>query len=272
MSIALVVHGGAGAAPRDELPERAAAVARALAAGWQEIGAGALAAATAAVRWMEDEPILNAGLGACLNRDGAAELDAGVMAGATLSAGAVGAVQDVRHPVDLAHRVMEDGRHVLLVAGGASQFAREAGLEMCENSLFVTPRARERWRARLSDTVGAVAADGEGHVAVAVSTGGVEGKLPGRVGDSPIPGAGFYADDRLGAACGTGRGEDFMRISICRQAVHLLAGSSAQAAADAAIGQLVEIGGMGGVIVVSPAGEVGVAFNTKSMAWAKQVG
>ncbi|TME50895.1 MAG: isoaspartyl peptidase/L-asparaginase, partial [Chloroflexi bacterium] len=127
---ALVVHGGAGPAPAAERPRRQAAVERALELGWAEIGKGALAAAVAAVRQMEDEPLLNAGIGACLNADGEVELDAGVMEGGSLRAGGVACVRDVRHPVDLAMEVMRDGRHVLLSGSGASRFARDHGVEM----------------------------------------------------------------------------------------------------------------------------------------------
>ena len=271
MPIALVVHGGAGVHAAGDLAEREAAVSRGLDAGWLRIRAGALAAAVAAVEWLEDEPSLNAGVGACLNMAGEPELDAGVMDGATLRAAGVGAVRDVRHPVDLALRVMEDGRHVLLVAEGASLFARASGLETCDPSTFVTERRRAGLTEALSDTVGAVALDAAGHIAVAVSTGGTAGKLPGRVGDSPVPGAGYYADDARGAACGTGRGEDFLRLSICRQAVMLLEGASAQEAAEETIRRLTAAGGRGGVILVDRRGGVGAAFNTQAMPWAHRV-
>jgi len=267
----LIVHGGAGDPPEREHAERRAAVDRALDAGWTAMGQGPLAAVLAAVRHLEDEPLLNAGLGASLNRDGDAELDAGVMEGTTLRAGAVGAVRDVRHPVDLAHAVMEDGRHVLLVGPGASGFARERGIETCDPGLFVTERQRRRLGGG-SDTVGAVARDDDGRTAVAVSTGGMPGKLPGRLGDSPLAGAGFYADDRLGAACGTGVGEGFMRLCLCHLAVLLLARDlSAEQAARAAIGHLAShVDGSGGVIMIDGAGRTAAAHNTPFMAWAQR--
>ncbi|HEV2064962.1 MAG TPA: isoaspartyl peptidase/L-asparaginase, partial [Thermoanaerobaculia bacterium] len=203
---AMIVHGGAGPIPKGESPLRQAAVERARDAGWSEIGNGALAAVTAAVRLMEDEPLLNAGIGACLNKDGVVELDAGVMEGAELRAGGVAGLKDVRHPIDLAIAVMRDGRHVLLAGDGASRFAREHGIEMCDPAIFITDRKRQELLEG-ADTVGAVARDADGRLAVGVSTGGINGKLPGRIGDSPIPGAGFYADDLFGAVCGTGQGE-----------------------------------------------------------------
>ena len=179
---ALIVHGGAGPVPESELADRQAAVERALEVGWERIGGGALEAAVAAVRHMEDEPLLNAGIGACLNADGVVELDAGVMDGRDRSAGGVACLRDVRHPIDLALAVMRDGRHVLLAAEGASRFAREQGVEMADPSIFITDRKRQEL-SQGADTVGAVARDDGGHIAVAVSTGGRTGKLAGRIGD-----------------------------------------------------------------------------------------
>lgn len=269
---ALVVHGGAGNPAAHEHADRDAAVCRALAAGWDRIGDGALESVVAAVRHLEDEPSLNAGIGACRNRDGEIELDAGVMDGTDLRVGAVGAVRDVRHPVDLARAVMEDGRHVLLVAGGASRFAREHGVEMADPTVFMTDRQRRNWEALDADTVGAVARDREGRTAVAVSTGGVTGKLPGRLGDSPLAGAGFYADDRAGAVCGTGQGEGFIRLALARLAVvELEHGMGASEVAQGAVRHLAQRVGMtGGVILVSARGEIGAAHNTPYMAWASQ--
>jgi L-asparaginase / beta-aspartyl-peptidase len=270
----LIVHGGAGAPSQAEHAGRQAAVERALDAGWAAMSSGVLGAVQAAVRHLEDEPLLNAGIGASLNLDGDVELDAGLMEGSTLRAGAVGAVRDVRHPIDLARAVMEDGRHVLLVGAGASRFARERGVETCDPSLFVTERQHANWSARVSDTVGAVARDDDGRTAVAVSTGGMPGKWPGRLGDSPLPGAGFYADDHFGAACGTGVGEGFMRLSLCHLAVLMLGrGQTAEQTARAMIGHLSShVGGSGGVILVDAAGRVGAAHSTPFMAWAHRTG
>lgn len=276
---ALVVHGGAGAPGADEYEVRQAAVERALETGWAEIEAGALAAVVAAVRHMEDEPILNAGVGACFNLDGDVELDAGVMEGNGLRAGAVGAVRDIRHPVEAALRLMENGRHVILVAEGASRWARHAGLEIVSNDVFKTERQRRNLDTLLAgrregDTVGAVAVDADGHTAVAVSTGGVYGKLPGRIGDSPVPGAGFYANDRAGAVCATGQGEGFLRTVLCHLAtVELQHGMKGQEVADGAIAYLARrVGGSGGVILVTKDGEVAAAKNTPFMAWASRSG
>jgi len=268
---ALIVHGGAGDRPVAERPPTQAAVEAALEAGWAVIVGGALAAAVAAVRLMEDAPLLNAGLGACLNADGVAELDAAVMLGDGLRAGAVGAVRDVRHPVDLAREVMEEGRHVLLVGEGASRFAAERGVERCDPEVFVAAR-RAGEAAPSGDTVGAVARDSGGGLAVAVSTGGLAGKRPGRIGDSPLVGAGLYADADAGAACATGVGEGFIRTVLCHRAVERLASGAAAAVAEECLELLARrAGGRGGLIVLGREGAPAAAWNTPHMAWAMRV-
>jgi beta-aspartyl-peptidase (threonine type) len=183
-------------------------------------------------------------------------------------------VRDVRHPIDLARAIMDDGRHVLLVGGGASRFARERGVETCDPSVFMTERQHRNWRTGDSDTVGAVALDDSGRTAVAVSTGGMPGKRPGRLGDSPVPGAGFYADDTFGVACGTGLGEAFMRLCLCHLAVLLMGRDmDAERAARAVIGHLhSHVGGSGGVILIDAAGRPAAAHNTPFMAWAQRTG
>jgi L-asparaginase / beta-aspartyl-peptidase len=218
---------------------------------------------------MEDEPLLNAGIGACLNSDGEVELDAGVMEGTTIRAGGAACLRDVRHPIDLAVAVMKDGRHVLLAAHGASRFARQHGLEMADPSIFITDRKRQRL-LQGADTVGAVARDSDGHIAVAVSTGGRTGKLPGRIGDSPIAGAGFYADDRFGGVVGTGLGEAFIRLGLARlMVVELQHGMDAASVAQGAIDHLQKtLQAPGGVIVIGREGSPQAAFNTPAMPFA----
>jgi beta-aspartyl-peptidase (threonine type) len=268
---ALIVHGGAGRVPVAERSQRQAAVERALAAGWALMSEGALGAVVAAVRQLEDEPLLNAGIGACLNLEGDIELDAGVMEGAELRAGGVGAVRDVRHPIDLAVEVMRDGRHVLLVGDGASRFARSRGVETCDPALFIIDRERQQHGAEgPGDTVGAVARDSEGHFAVAVSTGGIHNKWPGRIGDSPIPGAGMFADDRYGAVCGTGQGEAFMRLALSRlMVIELEHGMEPAAVANGAVALLgTAMHAVGGVILIGKEGSPQAAFNTPAMPWA----
>jgi beta-aspartyl-peptidase (threonine type) len=262
----LIVHGGAGPVPEAERALRQAAVERARDAAWSEIGDGALAAVVAAVRLMEDEPFLNAGIGACLNADGVVELDAGVMVGADLRAGGVAGLKDVRHPIDLAVAIMLDGRHVLLAGDGASRFAREHEIEMADPAIFITDRKRQEL-LHGADTVGAVARDADGRFAVAVSTGGINGKLPGRIGDSPIPGAGFYADDRFGAVCGTGHGEAFIRLGLARlMMVELQHGMDAATVARGAVAWLAKaLRSTGGVIVIAREGAPTTSFNTPAM-------
>jgi beta-aspartyl-peptidase (threonine type) len=257
----------------EERPERQAAVERALDAGWKQFRLGALHAVLAAVRRLEDEPSLNAAVGACLNRDGEIELDAGVMEGTRLRVGAVGAVKDIRHPVDLAHEVMKDGQHVLLCGEGASRFARERGVETCDPVLFMTDRQLRNWWEG-SDTVGAVALDDQGHTAVAVSTGGIYRKWPGRIGDSPLVGAGFYADDGMGVACGTGVGEGFMRLCLCHLAVLEMGnGMASTEVAQKAVQHLASrVDGSGGLIMIDSSGRPAAAWNSQFMAWSQRIG
>jgi len=266
----LAVHGGAGAWSEELRPLAMEGIERALDAGLGAFGGGPLEACLAAVRFLEDDPIFNAGIGAALNSDGFVELDAGVMEGRDLRAGAVAAVRDIRHPVDLARAVMEDGRHVLLVAEGASRFADQAGVEKADPALFIVERRRrqhERWQRGEGDTVGAVAFE-DGHVAAAVSTGGYTGKLPGRVGDSPIVGAGFYADDERGAAVCTGTGEGFIRLVIAKLAVDgMESASGAESGARALELLSSRVDGKGGLITVDRHGFAAGGFNTDWMPW-----
>ena len=264
----LVVHGGAGRLDRRaRRAEIDAALERALGAGFDAAGGGALDAAVAAVQVLEDDPLFNAGTGAVLTATGGVELDAAVMVAAGLRTGAVAGVTDFANPVELARAVMEDGRHVLLSGAGASRFGIDCGLAPIDPARLVG--ATRRQDGSLGGTVGAVCRDDRGALAVAVSTGGTAGKLPGRVGDSALCGAGFYAD-LAGAACATGHGEDFVRLVGCRRAVELLAGGmDAQTAADRLIEELeARVNGLGGIIVVDSAGRPGVAHNAPYMSWA----
>jgi beta-aspartyl-peptidase (threonine type) len=191
------------------------------------------------------------------------------MEGSSLRAAGVACLRDIRHPIDLAMAVMNDGRHVLLAADGASRFAHERGIEQTDPSIFITDRKRQELMAG-ADTVGAVARDPEGRLAVAVSTGGIKGKLPGRIGDSPIPGAGFYADDRFGAVCGTGQGEAFIRLGLARLiVVELEHGMDPAAVAKGAIEHLSKgLQALGGVIIIGRDGPPEAAFNTTAMPFA----
>ena len=268
----LVVHGGAGAPSREDWDARQRAVERALDDGWQAIGQGVVAAVLAATHRLEDEPCLNAAIGASLNADGEVELDAGLMLG-DLRCGAVACVCDLRHPIDGAQAVLEDGRHALLVGEGASRLAASRGVARCAPSTFRLPGGQpvDPPEGGGGDTVGVVARDDAGRIAVAVSTGGYSGKLPGRVGDSPLVGCGFYADDGLGGVCATGHGEGFMRLVLSHWTAMLLADRTAEAAARAAIERLgSRIGGSGGLIVIDRNGGIGAAWNTPFMPWAQR--
>lgn len=282
----LVIHGGAGIIERSRVTaaqEAAirAALHRALEAGSAVLadGGAALDAVEAAVRVLEDDSHFNAGHGAVLTYEGTHELDAAIMDGATRAAGAVAGVTATRSPVALARAVMEESPHVFLAGKGADTFSHEQGLEQVGQDWFGTPERRrqlDELKANQSGwfdvdmkygTVGAVALDAAGHVAAATSTGGVTGKRWGRVGDSPMIGAGTYADDRVCAVSATGSGETFIRVAAGHEigARMRLGGEDARAAADAVMAEVRALGGTGGVIVVSPQGEALWSFTTPGM-------
>ncbi|TML78553.1 MAG: isoaspartyl peptidase/L-asparaginase [Actinobacteria bacterium] len=230
---ALAVHGGAGGRlPSDQGPYHEA-LAAALDAGWEALaGGGALDAVEAAVAVLEDAPFFNAGRGSVLTAAGAVEMDAGIAYGPELRTGAVACVTRVRNPVRLARAVMERTPHVLLAGRGAEALAVELNLELMKPSWFVTARQRERFEA---GTVGAVARDSSGALAAATSTGGTRAQLPGRVGDSPLIGAGLYVDDAAGAAGATGVGEEALRVVGSFVIVEAMrAGANVQAACEEA--------------------------------------
>lgn len=269
-----MVHGGAGSLPEDADGVRAA-LTEALAAGHAALdgGGGALDAVQAAVEVLEDDPRFNAGRGAVLNADGVVELDASVMDGETLAAGAVAAVRTVRHPVALARAVVEHTPHVLLAADGAERLADARGLRREDPAWFVTERQRERWASDAA-TVGAVALDAQGHLAAATSTGGVRGQQAGRIGDSPLIGCGTYAEDGACAVSATGDGEALIRV-VATHEVRSLVLYRGVGLAEACRAVLVErvgaLGGTGGLIAVGASGEVAMEFTTAAMARGVQI-
>lgn len=280
----LAVHGGAGSAERGRTgrAQEHAVLANALEAGAALLRAGGRSAAAveAAVRVLEDSPLFNAGCGAVYNAAGENELDASIMDGETLRAGAVAAVQGIRNPVSLARAIMDRGTEVLVTGSGATRLARELGIELADADYFHTEhrwQALEKARAaagadqptsgRDFSTVGAVALDTKGHVAAATSTGGLTNKLPGRVGDSAIVGAGTWACDATCAVSATGSGEHLIRVTMARTIAAIVEheGRSLAEAVRAAMQRLEQLQGLGGVIAISPQGETEFAFNTDIM-------
>ena len=280
----LVIHGGAGAmrpAHGDPDHEQRArqGLRDALDAGGAILGTGgsSVAAVEASVRVLEDDPCFNAGRGSTLNAEGIVELDAAIMDGGSRRAGAVAGVRTTRAPVSLARLLMERGPHVLLSYEGADRMAREAGLGQVENRWFMTDERRRQLEELLAKggfdaevkygTVGAVAVDASGHVAAATSTGGLTAKQWGRIGDSPLIGAGTYADDRACAVSATGSGEYFIRAVAAHQLAERmrLAGEGIQVALDGVLEDIRQLGGTGGLIAVAPTGECAWGFTTRAM-------
>ncbi len=287
-TLAIAVHGGAGTIERGQMTEeREAAIREALADAVRqgrkvlEAGGSSMDAVTRAVIRLEEAPEFNAGRGSVLTNEGTVEMDASIMDGSNLQAGAVAAIKGVRNPVKAARLVLEESPHVMLVGEGAGTFSRDHDLEFMDEEWFITDfrrqqlesiQAEDQAATQLSEnwfsTVGAVALDADGNLAAATSTGGMSNKRWGRVGDSPIVGAGTYADNRSCAVSATGHGEFFIRhvvaYDICARMRH--AGQSLDEASDELINQvLVEAGGTGGVIAVDGQGNIAQPFNTAGM-------
>ena len=265
---ALIVHGGAGADPggREELR---GGMRDAVAAGWRALAQGgtSLDAVEAAVRSLEDHPRFNAGRGSVLTAAGTVETDASIMEGDQLRNGAVAAVSGVRNPITLARRILEAGRHSLFAGPGALARAEALGIPLCDPAELVTEHQRKRLAAVQAGTVGAVALDRSGTIAAATSTGGMSGKLPGRVGDSALIGCGTYAESSLGGVSCTGDGEAIIRVTLARRALDILktVGEPGHAC-EVAMSVLVEEGrGQGGLILVDWRGRVGWARSTTLM-------
>lgn len=293
----IAIHGGAGTISRDTSPEEVKAYHEALAdvlrAGQAVLASGgsALDAVTEAVRHLEDCPRFNAGRGAVFTHEGTHELDAAIMDGATLDAGAIACVHRVRNPILAARAVLERSPHVLLVGEGAEAFAAAHGAALVDPAYFYTQARYAQWQRALSEaavaldhdfplekapidpdtkfgTVGAVACDVGGHVAAATSTGGMTNKAVGRVGDSPLIGAGCYANDATAAVSATGTGEAFIRTVACYEVGALMAyaGLSLADAAERVIRErLPRVQGRGGLIAVDAQGNVALPFNTEGM-------
>ena len=269
MKPVIAIHGGAGVMRRDKPGEQQRAVLKqALEAAYEQ--KTALEAVSAAVVVLEDSPLFNAGRGSCFNADGEIEMDASIMDGETLRAGAVAAVRRIRNPILAARLVMEKTRHVLLAGEGAEKLARQHGLQLEELEYFRTERRLEALKRNLKNyhgTVGAVALGPDGNLAAATSTGGYTGKLPGRIGDSPIIGAGNYADNRACAVSGTGLGEAFIRAAVAYDVAARMRyrKSPLGRAAAAALANVAALGADGGLIAVDRRGNVVMPFNSEGM-------
>ena len=278
MNPIVLIHGGAWDIPDDLVDAHLQGVTQAAVRGMNALDQSALDAVEAAITSMEDDPTFDAGRGSFLNRDGIVELDAVIMEGTSMKTGAVGAVHRIKNPIALARRVMEKCDTIFLVGRGAEQFAAEQGIELCENKDLIVERERERWKALSKEkksaeeffkhgTVGAVALDSKKRLVAGTSTGGTPFKQPGRVGDSPIPGAGTYATEECAVSC-TGWGEAIMVAGTAKTVADFIEkGESAQKAAEKSIAILRNrFSGYGGVIVVTKDGEHGMAYNTPRMA------
>ncbi len=297
MKPALIVHGGAWDIPDEAVEACRAGCRGALEAGWESLsrGGSALDAVEAAIVVLEDDPVFDAGTGSHLNLDGRVEMDAMVMDGLTLRAGAVAAVRRIRNPIRLARRILERCEHMMLVGEGAERFAAEQGLEWCEPEELVTEAERMAWmrcredrhaavhhRGHQQDTVGAVALDRDGRLVAGTSTGGTCCKRPGRVGDSPLIGCGCYADVQAGGVSCTGWGEAIMKIVMAKTAADLLRrpATSGDAPTDmamlAARGTLQVLAhrtrGTGGLILLDREGRPGHSFSTPPIAYGHVAG
>jgi len=279
-----VIHGGAGSEriahddPEHERQARAG-LTEALEAGTKVLANGGTAvdAVEAAARLLEENPCFNAGRGSVLTEQGEVELDAAIMDGRTRQAGAVSGIKTTRAPISLARRLMEHGPHVFLAGEAADRFAATAGIEQVPNNFFILPERRRQLNEALAaghaadpikyGTIGAVAVDVRGNVAAATSTGGITAKRWGRVGDSPLIGAGTYADNRAAAISATGSGEYFIRAVAAHEVAARirLTGEKLQQAIDAVLTDIASLGGKGGLIAVGPDGEAAWGFTTPAM-------
>lgn len=278
-----MVHGGAGRISDERSSSYAEGVRKAAEIGIEVLrhGGSALDAVTEAVAFMEDDPTFNAGRGSVLNREGFVQMDAIIMDGSSLSFGAVASVTRVKNPVRLARAIMERTEHNMFAGEWADLLAESLNIEVVEPSYFIMERRRREWEEMrlekmrpddefLHSTVGAVALDEDGNVAVATSTGGTPMKMPGRVGDTPLVGSGAYADNLLGGASATGLGESIMRVVLSKRVLDLaIMGLDPARAAESALEMMRErVGGSAGLIILDRKGNAAVAYNTPTMAFA----
>jgi beta-aspartyl-peptidase (threonine type) len=266
----LILHGGAKTIEEDSKRANRDGCYAAAEVGRRILseGGSAIDAVEAVIRVLEDDPIFNAGYGSVLNDEGEVEMCSSIMEGASLGVGGVAAIQGVRHPISVSRRMLA-ANWTLLAADGARRFAQEQGLELCAPEAMI---AREQQASEaamaMHDTVGAVALDANGLLCAGTSTGGLGGQVKGRVGDSPLPGCGLYAENGIGAVAFSGEGERITRAMLAAKAMQALEQGSAVAAADAAIDRLKRVGGEAGAIVLDPHGRIGIAHNSDHFALA----
>ncbi len=264
---AIIVHGGAGDAKKlNEISVRVQVVKEASLEGYGVLkdGGSATDAAVAAVKILEDNPLFDAGKGSYLNEEGEVEMDAAVMNGNNLSIGAIAGIHKVKNPVELARVVMEKSPHNFLIGRGAEEFGKQFGIEFAPLHYFFTERLIQIWEGRYGDTVGAIALDESGLITAAVSTGGTQNKHVGRVGDSPLVGSGFYANDSFGAVS-TGIGEDIMKVVLSFRISLYFPTHSLEESVKKSIDDLTKVNGKAGVIALDKNGNFAYGYNTKGM-------
>lgn len=292
--IAIIVHGGAWFIHAEEHEAHKVGCRAAAIAGFDVLrqGGSALEAVETAIVCMEDDATFDAGLGAHLNRDGVVQLDAGIMDGRTYQVGAVAAIERVKNPIRVARHLLTS-KHNMFAGPGATAYAEACGIPLCDAEELIVPRERDRWLVyreqgeppseivflgensggpKGKGTVGAVAIDRLGDIAAGTSTGGTPFKPSGRVGDSPLPGCGYYADNALGGVSVTGHGEAIIRVQLARSAADFCTKLHASSAAEAAVRMLSDrVDGRGGLIMIDHMGRVGYAYNTPQMARAYMI-
>jgi L-asparaginase / beta-aspartyl-peptidase len=272
MKPAVIVHGGAEEIPGEKAEAMRQGCLRAAKAAWEKLeqGSSAVDAVEAAICVLEDDPNFNAGVGSTLTSAGEIEMDAGIMEGGALNAGAIAVIQNVRHPISIAKLVLSS-EQVLLAGAGARAFALGQGAELCELKDLITTEQYDKWQEQTNvrhDTVGCVALDKEGHLAAGASTGGTGATPPGRVGDSASVGAGIYADDTLGACALTGDGEQIIRVVLAKTSIDFLNGHTPEEAAEKALEVLARVGGEAGIILIDKEGRIGWNHNAPNMSCA----
>jgi beta-aspartyl-peptidase (threonine type) len=271
MTWAIILHGGAKEIKPEEANAHRQGCLTALAAGRSVLQANgsAVDAVEAAIRELESDPTFNAGYGSALNSDGEVEMCSALMEGSEFNVGGVSVIRGVRHPISVARAMLHE-TEILLSGPGARRFAAERGLELCDPDDLIAAEEQKAKKTGSHDTVGCIALDMSGRLAVGTSTGGLDGSPVGRVGDSPQPGCGYYVDDKIGAVAFSGDGEHIARKMLAARVMHRLSLNDAQSALETALAHVADIGGEAGGIVLTPSGEFGWRHNSRDFAVALQ--